>query len=79
MATSYELQSIHIDTSTGISKVSVNVKVTDSLTNVGAGLNRTIAALPGPAQTRVDGLVADAISYINAQYPGVTVTMPSGS
>lgn len=76
MPNTYELMAIHIDTSTGVAKPSLNFRVTDSITGVTSGLDKQISPVPPAAQTQLDALVTSALSFINSKYPGANITLP---
>lgn len=79
MANTYELMSVAIDTSNGVNKATFNIRVTDPLTGLRDRFEKVVVNPPAPAQARIDGIVADAIAYANAQYPGMNLTTPQGS
>lgn len=71
MANTYTLTEIHIAAGTP-NKAKITVQVRDPITGVLTELSRTIDNPGGPAQTKIDNIVSDALAYLTSQYPGAT-------
>lgn len=72
----YYLNAIHIDTSSGKAVASVNVSTKDELTGTSGGFDRAVTPVTPAVQAKLDAICADAIAYIQAKHPGVTLTLP---
>lgn len=79
MANTYQLMNLQIDCSSGINVAIFNIKMTDPLTGVSERFERKVQSPPAPAQARLDGVITDALTYINSLYPGANVTTPTPS